>query len=256
MTVPKITTVSKQGSRFYVNPTTQATAPSVTAIIDMLPKPFLKFWASKVVAETAVEHLPEVVGLVAKGNAQGAIDFLKRAPGRDTGQAADTGSNVHDLFEQLAAGRKPANKLHPDLQPYADHFKSFLDEVQPEFVHLEATVWSDDPLYAGSFDALARIDDELVVLDWKTTRSGVHAEVALQLTAYSRAPKLLLPGEPETPMPAVDAAAVLHVRPEGWSLRPVAITDEVFEVFQHLAHVFAWEKDLKKRVLGVPVAGS
>lgn len=253
MTTPRIPTVNRQGSRFYVNPSDGRQAPSVTSIIDQLPKPFLKFWAAKVVAEAAVEHLPEVVGLVSRGNPEGAVDFLKRTPSRDTGQAADTGSSVHDLFERRARGAA-LGRVHPDLTPYVRHFDAFLDSVQPKFLHLEATVWSDDPLYAGSFDAIADIDGEVVIMDWKTTRSGVHAEVALQLAAYARAATILDPEDGEVPMPSIDAGAVLHVRPERWQLVPVAITDEVFDVFCHLIPVFGWSKEMSKKVLGRPAA--
>ena len=52
-------------------------------------------------------------------------------------------------------------------------------------------MWSDRSGYAGSFDAVCRIEGERVLLDLKTTRSGVHADVALQLAAYARTEQLI-----------------------------------------------------------------
>ncbi|WP_224768997.1 hypothetical protein [Nocardioides ochotonae] len=103
MTQPKINTIKRGGARLYVHPETADKVPGVTSILNMLPKDFLRFWAAKVVAETAVDNLGSVVGL-ALNDRQGAVDYLKRAPQRDTGQAADMGSAVHDLFERLARG--------------------------------------------------------------------------------------------------------------------------------------------------------
>ena len=251
MTTPRIPTISRGGSRFYVHPETDAKAPGVTSIVSMLPKSFLRYWAAKVVAEQAVENLGEVVGLAMRDR-EAAIDFLKRAPDRDTKKAADVGSEVHAVFESLARG-EDVRRLHPEIQVFADHFREFLDEYQPEFVHLEETVWSEEHDYAGSFDVIARIQGELVVGDWKTTRSGVHEEVALQLSAYRHADYIIRPDGTKIPLPKVDGGFVLHVRPEGWELRPVRCDRSVFRFFLALREVFDWERDVKSTVIGDPL---
>jgi len=46
----------------------------------------------------------------------------------------------------------------------------------------------------------------------------------------------------------------LHITPEQWAFKPVAITDDVFEVFLALRKVFEWDRELSRQVLGVPVA--
>ncbi|MFE0187723.1 hypothetical protein [Streptomyces sp. NPDC058989] len=248
-----LNTIQRSGSRFYVDPETGAKAPGVTSVLSMLPKGFLQFWAAKEVATAAVDNIGPLVGL-AMNDPAGAIDYLKGAPRRVTRQAADIGSDAHDVFERLARGEAVA-RVHPDLRSYADHFRAFLDEVKPEFLFLEDAVWSDRHNYAGSFDAIARIGGETVVLDWKTTRSGVHEEVALQLSAYANADRIVRADTGESvPVPTIDAAAVLHVRPEGWKLVPVAHTPELFQVFLHLRAVFDWERELKRGVIGRPVA--
>lgn len=255
MTVPKVNTIKRGDSRFYVSPETGAKAPGVTSILNMLPKGFLKFWASKSVAEFAVDNIPAVLDLMLKGHREAAVDMLKRAPDRDVGQAANTGTEVHDLFERMAGG-EDITRVHPDYRPYVDHFKEFLEEFQPEFLFLEETVWSDEHNYAGSFDALARIRGELLWLDWKTTRSGVHEEVALQLTAYGHADFILRADGSRVPLPKADGAAVLHVRPEGWQLVPVRYDLDVFKVFLHLREIFHYERELKPTMLGLPIQAS
>lgn len=251
MTQPKISTIQRSGSRFYVSPTTGDKVPGVTSVVGMLPKDFLKFWAAKLVAETAVDSLGEVVSIAMRDRVA-AVDFLKRAPQRNTGKAADVGTEVHDLFERVSRG-EPVGRVHPELAVYLGHFEEFLAEFDPEFIHVEQTVWSDSHRYAGSFDAILGVGDDRLIVDYKTTKSGVHEEVALQLAAYRYADFLLDPDGTETPIPELTGGAVLHVRPEGWSLVPVRCDEEVFEAFLHLREIFEWEKSTKATVLGNPV---
>lgn len=265
MTTPKVNTIHRAGSRFYVRPATGAKAPGVTSVIGMLPKGFLKFWAAKAVATSAVDMLPELVGMAVKGQQAAAIDMLKRAPDRDVNQAAENGTAAHDAFEILANGQ-PLGRIAPAIRVYADHFAEFLDSVQPTILHTEQTVWSETHDYAGSFDGFGLIpgnflglEDPTPVptwLDWKTTRSGVHEEVALQLAAYGNADYIVSADGTTTPLPIGQHGAVVHVRPEGWKLVPVTIDADVFKAFLFLRGVFDWDTDGKKSVLGREVISS
>jgi hypothetical protein len=252
VTTPKVNTIKRGDARFYVNPETGEKAPGVTSILNMLPKGFLKYWAAKAVSEFAVDNVGSVVDLMIKGNREAAVDMLKRAPDRDVNNAANVGTEVHDIFERMASG-ETISRVHPDFKPYVAHFEEFLDEFQPEFVHLEETVWSEAHDYAGSFDALAKIRGELVWLDWKTTRSGVHEEVAVQLAAYGHADYIVSADGTRTPLPQADGSGVLHVRPEGWKLVPCRFDESVFKVFLHLREVFRYERELKSSMLGNPL---
>lgn len=174
MTTPKVNTIKRGGSRFYVEPETGEKVPGVTSIIGMLPKEFLRYWASKEVAQTAVDEIGTIVQMVLR-DPSAAVDHLKKAPDRNTRKAADTGTAAHDLFERMAKG-EPVGRVHPDLEPFVRHFDEFLTVAQPEYHFMEETVWSDKHSYAGSFDAFATIQGERVWLDNKTTRSGIHEE--------------------------------------------------------------------------------
>lgn len=281
MTNPKINTIKRGGSRYYVEPSSGRKNPGVTSVVNMLPKEFLKFWAAKMVAEFAVEHIGEVVG-IAMTNPEAAVDMLKGTPTRFTKGAADVGSDAHDAFEKIAKGE--AVRVTPPLKPYIEHFNEFLELAQPEFIFTEETVWNDELGYAGSFDALATIRGDIpgmkgktLFFDWKTTRSGVHEEVALQLSAYRKATHIIRPDGSRVPLPKTDGAAVLLIRPEGWKLVPVetdvvtlvepvldpddpervivpGVSVNVLDYFVALREVLDWESDVKKRVLGKPVA--
>lgn len=254
MTTPRVTTIKRGSARFYVHPETRAKVPGVTSVVGMLPKEFLKFWAAKLVAETAVDNAGTVVQMMLTGGRDGAVDWLKRAPLRNTDKAADMGTEAHDIFEKMARQEK-VGRLHPDLKPFAAHFGEFLEKAQPEFLHVEETVWSDTHGYAGSFDAIARIGDEVVIIDNKTTRSGVYPEVALQLSAYRYADYIITEDGSTTDLPPISGGAVLHVRPEGWKLYPVRCDEECFAVFRSLIPVITWDKETSKGVIGKPVMG-
>lgn len=251
--MPKARTIQRSGSRFYVRPDRDERVPGVTSILNMVPKPFLTFWAAKVVAECAVDSLPEVVGLAMRDR-QGAIDYLKGAPRRDTASAADRGSAVHEMFERIVRGDR-LTRLDPEMRGYESHIKAFLDRFSPRFLYVEDTVWSDTHQYAGSFDAIVEIDGEVVILDVKTTRSGVHSDVALQLAAYAHADHIVGQDDRIHDIPPIEAGAVLHLRPEGWQLVPARVDQHVFDQFLVLRRVFDLMQEIDSYI-GSPVYDS
>ena len=248
MTTPKVSTIKRGGSRFYVSPESGEKVPGVTSVLGMLPKDFLRYWGQKLVAEAAVEELGTLVSMVLR-DPSAAVDHLKKAPDRFTRKASDIGTAAHDYFERQARGES-IGRVHPDLEPFVRHFDDFLQTVQPEYHFMEETVWSDTHAYAGRFDAFATIQGERVWLDNKTTRSGVHAEVGLQLAAYRYADNIIAEDGARTPMPEADGGAVVHVRPEGWSLVPVRCDEDAFGVFLTLRDVFRYEKEFKSTIIG------
>jgi hypothetical protein len=249
MTTPRVSTIKRQGARFYISPDDAAVKyPGVTSIIGMLPKEFLRYWAAKEVAQTAVDELGTVVSMVLR-DPSAAVDHLKRSPDRNTRAAADIGTAAHDIFERVARGQT-VGRVHPDLEPFLRHFDDYMRVGQPEYHFMEETVWSGTHQYAGSFDAFATIRGENIWLDNKTTRSGIHAEVGLQLAAYRNADSIIREDGARVPMPKADGGAVLHIRPEGWQLVPVRCDDALFEIFLHLREVFRYEKEMQQTVVG------
>jgi hypothetical protein len=263
-----IRTIQRSGSRFYFNEAfPEIKYPGVTSVVGMLPKPFLAYWQAKMVAELAVDSL-EFIERMAERDRDGAVQYLKGAATRYTKQRASIGSDAHDLFERMIRGVR-GGRVHPDMVPYQRNFAAFLDEVQPELVRAEDVAWSDTHEYAGSFDGILRLRlDEhgkpdptgevaTVIVDWKTSKS-TYPEVALQMSAYANADKIIAPDGTETPMPAFDGALVLHITEDQAAFKPVRIAAEngqpdVFEHFLHLRNTFEWDKRVSKTVLGDPI---
>ncbi|WP_405016428.1 hypothetical protein OHV05_04395 [Kitasatospora sp. NBC_00070] len=258
-----VRTIQRGGARWYVHPELDVKLPSVTSILNMIPKPFLAYWQAKMVAELAVDSLNIVAQMAARDRA-GAVDYLKGAATRYTRVRARLGSDAHDLFERLLRGEHVA-RVHPDLEPYKAAFLEFLALFQPELVHAEDVCWSDTHGYAGSFDAIIRVrlaedgtpdpdgEPHLLIVDWKTSKD-TYPDVSLQLAAYRHADRIIKADGTELPMPELDGAAVLHVTADGWAFKPVASGKAVFAVFRTLQDVFRWDRETSKTVIGRPVA--
>lgn len=252
MTQPKIETVYRGGSRYYVHPETGESVPGVTSILGMEPKPYLVGWAAKLAAEAAADNidvLPEMI----RNDREGAIEFLKFSSKRFTKRAADIGTAAHGIFERLSLGETVGN-VGEEMEPYRRHFVDFLETVQPVFHHVEATVWNSTYSYAGSFDSVTEIEGKVVLADNKTTRSGVHDSTAWQTAAYRFAEVLLEDTGRMTPMPATDGGIVIHVRPEGWAVYPVDAGEESFAEFLTMREQHRALREKKRRTLvGRPV---
>ncbi|GAB7185941.1 hypothetical protein ATKI12_5772 [Kitasatospora sp. Ki12] len=260
-----VRTIRRGGARWYVHPETHDKNPGVTSVLSMIPKPFLAFWNARMVAELAVDSIDFVAKMAARDRA-GAVDYLKGAATRYTRARARVGSDAHDLFERLLRGEQ-VDRVGPDLEPYKRHFIEFLDVVRPELVHAEDVCWNDTVGYAGSFDAILRVRlgkdgsldpdgvPQLLIVDWKTSRD-TYPEVALQLSAYRHAERIIHADGSEEPMPVVYGAAVLHITDQGWAFKPVRSGEEVFAVFRDLRRIFDWDREQSGTVIGRALAAS
>jgi hypothetical protein len=252
MTNPKITTVTVNGYRHYKHPNIKnLAAPSVTSIIDMLPAPFLRQWNSKVTANAAVDNIEFVNELLLANKHEKARAWLKAAPERELATAADVGDRVHKAIEERILN--PDTPYDDDLTPFMKNFDLFCVEYEPEWLFVEKSVFSVTHMYAGSFDAIANIRGKKTLIDFKTTRSGISAKVALQLAAYSRA-DVMFDGVTEMPMPQVDAAAALWLRPDKWGFFPLRIDEDIFETFLALRRTFEWEARQSKTAMLAPTS--
>lgn len=262
----QVRTVHQGGSRFYVNPETRVTVPGVTSIIGMAPKPFLPNWAAKMAGEVAVDSIPFLTDMVSVAGRDAAVQYVSGASRRYTKVRSDVGTMAHDLFERMIRG-EAVGRVHPDMEPYRRNFGEFLDTVQPRLVGAEDIAWSDTHAYAGSFDAMleVRLDEfgqldeggklQLTMTDWKTGKS-TYPDVALQMSAYAHADRIISADGATRPMPDFDGGAVLHITADQWSFKPVRADRETFEYFLALRKVFDWDRDFSKDVIGRPIARS
>jgi CRISPR/Cas system-associated exonuclease Cas4 (RecB family) len=134
--------------------------PSVTEIIGIIDKPFLRMWYGK--------------------NGIRECERIKKESG-------ELGSRVHDAIEAYLRGDIPAVNSHQETE-MLQHFVRWREFSDFRPVELELKVVSERYRFHGTFDALGTFGDstELVMCDWKTS-SKIDDTYALQLSAYAAA---------------------------------------------------------------------
>jgi hypothetical protein len=149
----------------------------------------------------------------------------------------------------ILAGGVPKPFLPAAAVPFLAAFDRFTAEHEPGWLASEQTVVSRRYGYAGTLDALCTLGGRVTLLDVKTGR-GVYPEACLQLAAYAHADFTGHPdGRTEQPLPAIQAGAVLHLRPGGYRLVPVPVGQAVLEAFLAARAVFCWATELAPAVL-------
>ena len=140
--------------------------PSVTTILQYMPKnKFFESWLKD------VGH-----------NA----DLIMRRAGKE-------GTQVHEACEQLILGNevswiddygraKYSQIVWEMILKFADFWKTY----KPELISAEEFVWSDEHKYAGTADIVCKMNDEIWLLDIKTSNS-IHKSYDLQLASYAKA---------------------------------------------------------------------
>ncbi|MEV6081695.1 hypothetical protein AB0L80_42460 [Streptomyces sp. NPDC052069] len=238
----------------------------------------LALWAANLVAETAFAHLPQLVAASRHPETRTEVyDWLRRVPLRKKDERADIGSAVHSIIEAHVLGEPiPAELVDdPEMAPYLAHFLRFVEEWQVTFEASEMVVGSRTAGYAGTLDYLLRSRlitaalseylgtevpaDALLMGDTKTGGEldvkGVYPEASLQMSAYRKAEVAWLRDGSTVPMPATySTGVVLHLRPEGYRLIPVACGDDVFAAFRIVQQAADWVSGLSKTVVGQALA--
>ena len=271
-----------RNGRFYVLPDggDGNKFPSVTSIISGgVPKPALMGWAGKYAATTAVENHDLVGQMIEEDGKAGAIDWVKSASRRYTQHAGMEGTAVHDFAEALLLGEDPDPEDLPTERAIAmaHQVENFMQSVKPTLLHTEALLYSKEYEYAGAADLIVKIKNEklkhlfgwepvrtkngkikrkhpVVLFDFKTSKSGVYGETALQLSAYTHADTLLtLDGEEHRP-PRIDIGAVIHIRENSWAIVPVDISERTFQAFLAAKAVAEWRWNHERNAVGNIVA--
>lgn len=225
--------------------------PGVTTLCgDGMPKPALLNWAGDATAEYAVDNWDSLAELP-------LTERLKKIKGgryekRDA--AANRGTQIHKLAERLIAGERV---VVPDgLEGYVQACVRFLDDFQIRPVYVEAVVYSETRHHVGRLDMISdallpdmpeydhiRRDADgfsLGLFDWKSNRSGIFGDVAMQLAAYRHSEYLIDPtaeDDEPLPMPAVDFCAGIHLRPDGYSFVPLQCGESQYRDFLYIKEV-------------------
>jgi hypothetical protein len=211
--------------------------PGVTTLISKgLPKPALMYWSAKMVAEWVADHPDLAEQMAAAGGRSPFVAFLKQVPWEKRDTAAVKGTDVHDLAEKLAHGQSVEVPEH--LTGYVEAAVAFLDEWGFQPTLTERPCASRKWRHAGKFDAIGTINNgQTVLIDWKTSASGIYGETALQLAGYAHSEFYVDDDGTEHPMPKVDAGLGVWLTPNGYEVYDLNITYDAYKAFLHVQFV-------------------
>lgn len=223
-------------------------APSITNVLDVANKPFLKKWAAKLAAQAAVDvankHPDDV-----RSRAQTAAKWAAMASDRAADRAANLGDVVHNICEQRALGDTP--NVPPDAVPYVESWERWVSDYQPEFLRVETTTYGNVDIpetngYAGTGDVFVRVGGMVLAGDYKTGRN-VYDSAAQQLAALANATHIVSnTGDSLEPNFVVVGGIVIHLTPTGYNIRAVdtSMMAPAWKAFTAYRHAWTYHAKL------------
>lgn len=242
MTSPPLAEETEAGRR-YRNFKTGEVAVSVTTALKSVAKPEVEGWKIGMAANHVNENWDEMADW---HPAQRKL-VMCAAHEEYTAERARIGTLVHECCEAFIKGT-PMN-IPKEASPYMRQFGKFVMDKRPVFTHSEVTVWSKVDNYAGTLDAIAEIDGETWLMDFKTSK-GVYPEYGMQLAALKYADWIIHPDCTDELLPEIDRLGVLHLRPRGWKLIPIEHAGECFKAFKGALELHRWKDEVADHVLG------
>jgi hypothetical protein len=233
-----------------------------TLIKGGFPAPGLINWTGKVVAEYVADADAETLTALRAMGRDPMIKALRALPFEHRDKAALRGTAIHGFAERLSHGQQLCygdgdGEIPEEHRGHVESCLAFLDEWDVRPVLAEVVVGNRWVPYAGTLDLVADVRGHgRVLLDYKTTASGIWPETALQLAAYRYADFYAGTDGTEVPMPEVgieDTWAV-WLRADGYDVIPVDTGPDrdgslAFQTFRAAAYI-ARRADTIKTTIG------
>ena len=195
MTPITITRTDSRAGRFYTIDGEHY--PSVTTILGIIAKPALVPWAANQERTLVLEAAADLYLDLAKTPPMSRPVYLAtlqnrlgktRAHQRALTMASDIGRQTHALIEwtlrrHLGQAVGPEPKVVDDALWAFMAWEDWARSVKLEPLFIEQVVFSRRHGYAGTMDLLARVDNELALIDFKTSKA-IYGESFLQNAAY------------------------------------------------------------------------
>lgn len=240
----------KSHSYYLTNPDgAESKLDGVTTLLsDGLAKPALINWAGNTTAAYAIDHWDELAALPVSER----LTVLKGARYANLDAAAQRGTQVHAYAEQLIHGHEV--EVPDELRGHVEAAANWLDTWQIRPILTETTVYSERYGYAGTLDMVVTSDlypGRVVLADYKTSRSGIFSEAALQLAAYAHADWYVGPDGEDHPVSelGIDTFWGVWVRADGVDVLPLDCSAETFDRFRRIAAVARVARALKESPL-------
>jgi len=102
-------------------------------------------------------------------------------------EALEIGNDTHQWIEKVIDEKGAISSWEVDT-PSKRAFVKWEIPTQPKWMHSERKIYCDKYKYAGTVDAVAKINGRVCVIDFKTSKK-IYKPYHLQVTAYAQAIK-------------------------------------------------------------------
>lgn len=157
----------------------------VTTVTGCFPKEWLAPWASKE-ACGAVRQLWYPGRAYTREEIEAILDLAKVSFRTKAKVAADKGTAAHSWYEAFIAGGceiLPPMPQDPDTLAAVNAFLEWYKANRVRFVASELIVGSKKYMFGGTLDALAYVNEEFCLVDFKTS-SAIHWDFFVQVAGY------------------------------------------------------------------------
>ena len=103
-------------------------------------------------------------------------------------EALEVGNDTHQWIEHYINYGHACAEPEDYISKSVNAFLDWTTEYNPEWVDAERKIYCDKYKYAGTVDAVAKINGRVCVIDFKTSKK-VYKPYHLQVTAYAQAIK-------------------------------------------------------------------
>jgi len=171
--------------------------PSVTGILRAtVAKPALIYWAVNCAANYVDEFFGEVGNsdstmYIGEDDIKNLKSGMKGAHNKVSSSAQKIGKDFHKYAEDAVSWKLGNStdipELPTDLQTLnsVNAFREWVNLNEIKWLSSEEKIYNRELKFAGTVDAVAEINDEFCVIDWKTG-SGIYEEMYLQCAAYAK----------------------------------------------------------------------
>ena len=213
----------------------------VTTILDTLNKPFLIAWAAKEVYNYLLPRQEEIKNATPE-EYEKILFEAKNSRLKKSREALDSGHEAHEWIEYHVAGNdKPLPKDKEALSA-VNAFIKWEEQNHPEWLASELVVASHTQDFAGTLDGLAKIGNEICLIDFKTSKQ-VSPEYFLQTAAYQFCLEEM--GQ------KVDKRIILRLPKDGKDAEEVVVPtpyDFDRDTFLHLRQVYRWNINYQNNI--------
>ena len=228
----------EKGHKYLVN---GEYVPAVTTVLGAtMAKPGLIYWAAGAGANWFAENCTEV-GVyysVDHMRTNEVANGIKTAHSKIAQESRGIGTEVHTYIEKFVRnklGNSKGKLPKPSGERAANSIKAFhswFAENEVKFISAEEKIYNREHKFAGTVDAVAEVNGEFCLVDWKTSNS-IYDEMYLQCAAYAKTADTIYDRN-------IEATYILRLDKDVGEYQSIrsSLHDEYFDIFIHALYLY------------------